>query len=293
MGVFRKTPPRQDHALLMMVQQGRFVSARALTARRRKLYGMRAGQKKISNWLLSHGYCAYRPTNQPLLTAKHRHICLEWANRWQNLTMAQWQHSSSVTSPDCNFVPFARQYLGNNYRYQDDTATPHHVSVVISFLQQSNITKMEQPARSADCTHTEYIWDELGHATTSMDNPPQKLGELCQALLAECAEIRVERLQQFVASIPLHLPAIIAARGGDNRCWPSMHKTTPTGSIIKKSSLFDKIYHNYPPMTLEYVHVANVSIMNKCYHKFTKIHIKEYSAYKTSKSHKSCQPAWL
>ena len=31
-------------------------------------------------------------------------------------------------------VPFARLYFGDNYRYQDDNATPHRARVVLDFL---------------------------------------------------------------------------------------------------------------------------------------------------------------
>ena len=68
-------------------------------------------------------------------------------------------------------APFARQHIGHNYRNQDDSATPHHARVVLDFLQQGSVTKMEQPARSPDCNPIKHIWDELGHAITSMDNP--------------------------------------------------------------------------------------------------------------------------
>ena len=91
-GAPRKTTPRQDRALLRMVRQDRFLSARALTAQMRNLYGMRAGRTTVNNRLLSRGYRAYRPTTKPLLTANHRRLRLEWAQRWRNLTVAHWQH---------------------------------------------------------------------------------------------------------------------------------------------------------------------------------------------------------
>ena len=91
-GAPRKATPRQDRALLRMVRQDRFSSARALTARMRNLYGIRAGRTTVNNRLLSRGYRAYRPTTKPLLTANHRRLRLEWAQRWRNLTVAHWQH---------------------------------------------------------------------------------------------------------------------------------------------------------------------------------------------------------
>ena len=160
-------------------------------------------------------------------------------------------------------VPFARHYFGDNYRYQDDNATPHRAKVVLDFLQQGNVTKMEQPPRSPDCNPIEHLWDEMGRAISSMDNPPQNLDELRQALLDKWAQIPVKRLQRLVASMPRRLAAIIAARGGNTRYWPGTHKTRPPGSVTKKkSSLFDKIYHNYLPVTFRYAHLANYSSSN-------------------------------
>ena len=253
-GAPRKTTPRQDRALLRMVRQDRFLSARALTARMRNLYGMRAGRTTVNNRLLSRGYRAYRPTTKPLLTANHRRLRLEWVQTWRNLTVAHWQHvifgdesrfqlypvdgrlrvrrlpgepfrpgcqahrvqagggsvhvwgafhnsaKSPLVLPDGyltdvlyrgilqnTLVPFARHYFGDNYRYQDDNATPHCARVVLDFLQQGNVTKMEQPPRSPDCNPIEHLWDELGRAISSMDNPPQNLDELRQALLDKWA----------------------------------------------------------------------------------------------------------
>ena len=242
-GAPRKTTPRQDRALLRMVRQDRFLRARALTARMRNLYGMRAGRTTVNNRLLSRGYRAYRPTTKPLLTANHRRLRLEWAQRWRNQTNSA---KSPLVLPDGyltgvlyrgilqnTLVPFARHYFGDNYRYQDDNATPHRARVVLDFLQQGIVTKMEQPPRSPDCNPIEHLWDELGRAISSMDNPPQNLHELRQALLDKWAQIPVQRLQRLVASMPRRLAAIIAARGGNTRYWPGTHKTRPPDSVTK------------------------------------------------------------
>ena len=337
-GAPRKTTPRQDRALLRMVWQDRFLSARALTARMRNLYGMSAGRTMVNNWLLSHGYRAYRPTTKPLLTANHRCLRLEWAQRWRNLTVAHWQHvifgdessfqfypedgrlrgsclpaehflpgcqahwvqagggsvhvwgafpnsaKSPLVLPDGyltgvlyrgilqnTLVPFARHYFRDNHRYQDDNTTPHRARVVLDFLQQGNVTKMEQPPRSSDCNPIEHLWDELGRAISSMDNPPQILDELRQALLDKWAQIPVQRLQSLVASMPRRLAAIITARGGNTRYWPGTHKMRPPGSVTKKnSSLFDQIYHNYLPVTFRYAHSAHYSFYHQMSSKLTK-----------------------
>ena len=279
-GAPRKTTPRQDRALLRMVRQDRFLSTRALTARMRNLYGMRAGRTTVNNRLLSRGYRAYRPTTKPLLTANHRRLRLEWAQRWRNLTVAHWQHvifgdesrfqlyrvdgrlrvrrlPGERFRPGCQahrvqagggsvqvwgaFRNSAKSPLVqlplHNYRYQDNNATPHRARVVLDFLQQGNVTNMEQPPRSSDCNPIEYLWDGLGRAISPMDNPPQNLDELRQALLDKWAQIPVQRLQRLVASMPRWLAAIIAARGGNTRYWPGTHKTRPPGSVTKQNHL--------------------------------------------------------
>ena len=199
---------------------------------------MRTGQKTINNCLLSRSCLAYRPTRKALLTANHCRFFLEWAQRWQNLTMVHSQHvifedesrfqlypvdgrlrlhsspgehfqqrcqayrvqaggvsvnvwkafhsgaKSPLVLPDryltselCRgifrntLVPFVSQHFGDNYCCHDDNATPHYTRIALDFLKQSDVTKMEQPAWSPDCNPVEHIWDELGHANTSMDSP--------------------------------------------------------------------------------------------------------------------------
>ena len=204
-GAPRKTTPRQDHALLRMVGQDRFLSARALTARVRNLYGMMAGRTMVNNQLLSRGYRAYRPTTKPLLTANHRRLRLEWAQRWRNLTVAHWQHVIFGDESRIQLYPVdgrlrVRRLPGERFR---PGCQAHRARVVLDFLQQGNVTKMEQPPRSPDCNPIEHLWDELGRAISSMDNPPQNLDELRQALLDKWAQIPVQRLQRERREYPI------------------------------------------------------------------------------------------
>ena len=99
-------------------------------------------------------------------------------------------------------VPFARQHFCENFRNQDANVTPYHASVFTAYVQQEDITKMDQPSRSPDCNPIEHLLDALGHAVNRMDNPPQTVNELRQALLDKRAEIPVEGLQGLVTSMP-------------------------------------------------------------------------------------------
>ena len=109
-GAPRKTTPRRDRALLRMVRQDRFLSAGALTARIRNLYGMRAGRTTVNNRLLSRGYRAYRPTTKPLLTANHRRLRFEWAQRWRILSPGlSWADQDSPSRPSTTAPTFFRE----------------------------------------------------------------------------------------------------------------------------------------------------------------------------------------
>ena len=92
-GIPRQTTPHQGCVLLRMVPQDRFISAQALTAQMRNLYGMRTGRKTINNELLSHGYRTYKPTRKTCWLSTTAISAWCGAQRWQNLTMTLWHHA--------------------------------------------------------------------------------------------------------------------------------------------------------------------------------------------------------
>ena len=75
--LFRVRVRVRVRALLSMVRQDCFISAQALIAQTRNLYGMRAGWNKINKQLLSRAYHAERPTRETLLTANHHRLRLD------------------------------------------------------------------------------------------------------------------------------------------------------------------------------------------------------------------------
>ena len=103
-GATRKTTPPQDRALLRMVRQDRFLSDRALTARMRNLYGMRAGRTTVNNRLLSRGYRDIDPQRSPCWLPTT--VVSAWSGRRGGGTW-EWPTgimSSSVMSRDSNFT---------------------------------------------------------------------------------------------------------------------------------------------------------------------------------------------
>ena len=111
-------------------------------------------------------------------------------------------------------VPFARQHFGENFRYQDDNATPHHCL---------------PPARGhhQDATAIKIPWlqpykaplRQNGACSQQDGQSPTNSESASQALLANWTEIPVERLQGLVTSMPRRLASIIHARDGSTQYW--------------------------------------------------------------------------
>ena len=110
-------------------------------------------------------------------------------------------------------LPYARGVYGHNFRYQDDNARPHRARVVTDFLAQEGVIGMDQPPRSPDVNPIEHLWSDMSRELLTMDNPPQTLPQLRQALLDIWQNITVPRMQKLVESMPRRVQAVIDARG--------------------------------------------------------------------------------
>ena len=114
-------------------------------------------------------------------------------------------------------LPYARGVYGHNFRYQDDNARPHRARVVTDFIAQEGVICMDQPPRSPDVNPIEHLWSDMSRELLTMDNPPQTLPQLRQALLDIWQNITVPRMQKLVESMPRRVQAVIDARGGPTR----------------------------------------------------------------------------
>ena len=143
-----------------MVRQDCFISARALTARMRNLYGMKAGRKAINNRLLSRVQqrCqAYRIQ----AGGGSVHILGTFHSGAKSPLVVPDRYLTGEPPRSIlwnTLVPFARHHFGDNHCYKDDNATPNRARAVLDFLQQGNVTKMEQSVRTylgwiGQCNH--------------------------------------------------------------------------------------------------------------------------------------------
>ena len=116
-----------------------------------------------------------------------------------------------------NLLPFARRVFRDNFRLQHDNAPAHTARMVQDFLQVQDVQVMEQPSLSPDVNPIEHLWDELGRAVRSRNNPPLNLQQLRQTLVEEWNLIPRNRLVTLVESMPRRLADIISANGGHTR----------------------------------------------------------------------------
>ena len=246
----------------------------------RNLYGMRAGRTTVNNRLLSRGYRAYMPTTKPLLSANHRRLRLEWAQRWRNLTVAHWQHV--IFGDESRFQLYTvdgrlrvrcspGERFGQGCQAHRVQAGGGSVHVWGAF---HNSAKSPVVLPDGDITSVLYrgilqntiCQALLGRAISSMDNPPQNLDELRQALLDKWTQIPAQRLQHLVASMPRRLARLSPREAGI----PDID-LAHTKRDHQASSLFDQIYHNYLPVTFRYAHSANYSFYHQMSSKLTKL----------------------
>lgn len=111
-------------------------------------------------------------------------------------------------------LPHARRVYGNNFRLQDDNATPHRAGAVRHFLEAEGVEQLPWPACSPDMNPIEHAWDTLGRAINDSDNPPETLQELAEALTNEWDALPIDATNNLIDSMPRRIDALIHARGG-------------------------------------------------------------------------------
>lgn len=109
------------------------------------------------------------------------------------------------------------ELVGNNFILMQDNARPHTAAIVRNFLEATDITTLQWPARSPDMNPIEHLWDELGRRVRSRQRPAENLAELAYALVEEWNRIPMETIRNLISSMPRRLEALRVARGGNTR----------------------------------------------------------------------------
>lgn len=108
----------------------------------------------------------------------------------------------------------ALQQIGPNAVFQDDNATPHRARLVDTFLQQSNINRMNWPANSPDLNPIEHVWDMLDRRVRDRQQPPATLQQLLGLLQQEWQAIPQRDLANLIHSMRRRCNECRQNRGG-------------------------------------------------------------------------------
>ena len=114
-----------------------------------------------------------------------------------------------------HLLPWTEQQLGapqTEWRLQDDNAPPHRCQAVQRLLEESNIRRIDWPARSPDLNPIEHLWDELGRRVRQRG--PTSIAQLASVLKEEWEAIPQQRIRHLILSMPRRLRQIILTRGG-------------------------------------------------------------------------------
>ena len=175
-----------------MVRQDRFISARALTAPMRNLYGLTAGWKTINSRLFSRSYRACRPRRKPLLTANRHHLLLGVAQSWSH------ESTSSVTN-----MPFELKWRSLEQRRADAAFTmlykirnghfltsPMHVTPMMGILASAHPHHYVQYQTEtleqwhSFCQRIVQLWNAFPN-TVALTVPPDAFGPWVSQVLRQ------------------------------------------------------------------------------------------------------------
>jgi transposase len=117
-------------------------------------------------------------------------------------------------------APIVRLYagaIGDDVILMDDNARPHRARIVIGYLQQETIERMDWPEKSPDLSPIEHAWDILQRRISNRQNQPNSLQELVDAPLDEWSRIPQVEFQTLIRSFQNRWREVIRARGGHTR----------------------------------------------------------------------------
>ena len=95
----------------------------------------------------------------------------------------------------------------------NDNSRLHRAHLLIEFLHDNNIARLEWPACSPDMNPMDHAWDTLKRAGFGRDDPPTALKDLRRFAIEEWDNLDQQDLDELVDIMPLRIQACIYARG--------------------------------------------------------------------------------
>ena len=107
--------------------------------------------------------------------------------------------------------------LRGNCAIVQDNAPPHAARDTPQFLDQHDVEVMDWPSMGPDMNPIEHVWDQISIWIQDMERPPCNLAESRQAVRQTWRAVRPRRVRTLAESMPHHVQAVLAARGGHAR----------------------------------------------------------------------------
>ena len=131
-----------------------------------------------------------------------------------NETMTAIRYRDRIIEPI--IVPFFGA-IGEQFVFIDDNARPHRAGIVNDRIEYHGITRMEWPPCSPDMNCIEHMWAEMSRRLNRLQQPPQTLQQLANALQAIWETIPQDFINILIRSLPNRVRALRRARGGPTR----------------------------------------------------------------------------
>ncbi|RZC04986.1 hypothetical protein BDFB_008370 [Asbolus verrucosus] len=153
----RITNQREDHFLVLSTLRDRGLPSTILFRQVEDVQGPVISTRTVYRRLQEYRMMSRRPAACPLLFRVER---LRFASLADHV------------------VPFA-PFVGENFTLMHDNSRPHIARVVMCYLDEVNIRRLQWPARSLDLNLIENLWNSLGNmfGTDSSHQKPFKISE--------------------------------------------------------------------------------------------------------------------
>ena len=105
--------------------------------------------------------------------------------------------------------------IGDGFILMQDNACAHIAQVPMTFIEDTDISVMNWPARSPDFNPTDHAWGVLSRRIRQRPHHPENVQNLIDALVQELQTIS----QKGIRSMPRRCQACVKNRGGHIRYW--------------------------------------------------------------------------
>lgn len=108
-------------------------------------------------------------------------------------------------------LPFAEEYMPEEWIYQADNDPKHSARIVKTFLSDNNINVMKWPAQSPDLNLIEMLWIDVDKHVK--EQKPKNIEELYTIIQEAWNSIPASRCARLIESMPRRCAAVVRNKG--------------------------------------------------------------------------------